>query len=440
MFTGTKKIITVVLAMMSMALSLSAQEGAWTLGACINHALEKNITVQKANVTTQKSESYLEQSKALRTPSLSASARQNLAWNKEAPSYSSYGRSENTSLGVSSSVDIYKGGKINAQIKQSSLELNSAMLNAETIKESVSLNVVKLYLTVLYAKEQLLIAQQQVEASQKQLQLSEERLRLGDASKSDYLQIKSSLADDKLNLANAESSLAMAKVDLMQMMELPVDASFDVSDPALQTAIDKQLKPDAMAVYAEALAAKPQVKKAQFDTQSAELDKTIAKANYYPSLSLDGAVGTSYASAMNDYTFSQQMDNQLSPSLGLTLSIPIYQKKQAKTSVTIAKLAYTEAQLSETDTRNQLRKEVEQSCMDVATGQIEFRAGIEKLDANQEAYNVSEEKFKIGMMSVVDFIFQKNNLIEAQVAMLKAKYNLMFSYKILDFYRGLPLN
>jgi outer membrane protein len=439
MMNRTKKILTLLAMAVSMAFAASAQQLPWTLGACIDYALQRNITIQKANVNTQKGEAYLDQSKASRMPNLNAHASQNVAWSKESPSYDAFAKNDNTSLGLSSSVNLYNGGKTNAQIKQSGLELNSAMMYAETVKESVQLNIVKLYLTVLYAKEQLTVAQQQLQASEEQLRLSGERLRLGDAAKTDYLQMKSSVASDKLNLANAESTLAMAKVDLMQMMELPVDASFDVDDPALQTAIDKNLKPDAVEVYTEALAVKPQVKQALFDTQSAELDKTIAKANYLPSLSLDGSVGTSYTSTVGSYNFSQQLDNQMTPSLGLTLSIPIYQRKQAKTSVTVASLTYTEAQLNETNTKNQLRKEVEQACVDVATGQIKFRAGLEQLDANEESYGVSEEKYRLGMMSAIDFIVQKNSLIESQVEMLKAKYNLMFSYKILDFYRGLPL-
>ncbi|MFT3740757.1 MAG: TolC family protein [Breznakibacter sp.] len=440
MMTFTKKIAVACLASVLFAGTSAAQEQSWTLKACIDYALEKNISVQKANIGIEKNERYIDQAKASRLPSVSASARQNFSWEKQATAYDTYKNTNSTSLGLSSSMSLYNGGKLNAQIEQTKLQLASSALTAETVKESVSLSVAQLYLQVLYAKEQVTVAKEQASVTEKQLILAEERLRLGDASKSDYLQIKSSLSSDKLTLANAESTLALAKVDLMQMMELPVSENFEVDDPQLAGEIDKQLVPSVQSAYAEALAAKPEIKNATLNTQSAQLDQTIAKAGYFPTLSLDGSVGTSYSGNISGYNFSEQLNNHFSPALGLTLSIPIFQNKQTQTSVAIAKLSYTEAQLTEIDTRNQLRKEVEQACVDVSTGQVKYRAGVEQLQSNEESYQVAAEKYNLGMLNAVDLLFQKNSFTEAQSQLLQNKYNLLFAYKILDFYKGIPLN
>lgn len=440
MTTNTKRIAVTCLTALLLGGPMAAQTQNWTLKACIDYALEKNITVQKAQLGIEKSERYVDQSQASRLPSLGASARQNLSWEKQATAYDTYQNNHSTSLSVSSSMNLYNGGKINAQIEQTKLQLASSVLSTETVKESVSLSVAQLYLQVLYAKEQVQVAKEQLAATEKQLVLAEERLKLGDASKSDYLQIKSAVAADRLSLANAESTLAMAKVDLMQMMELPVSDNFEVDGPTWADDVDKQLAPNVQTAYAEALAAKPEVKNAALNTRSAQLDQTIAKAGYYPTLSLDGSVGTSYSGNISGYSFSEQLNNHFSPALGLTLSVPIFQKKQTKTSVAIAKLSVTEAQLSEIDTRNQLRKEVEQACLDVTTGQVKYRAGLDQFQSNEEAYQVAAEKYKLGMMNAVDLLFQKNSLTSAQSQLLQNKYNLLFAYKILDFYRGLPLN
>lgn len=439
MLTRTKKITALCLLCTTLAGHAWSQDTKWSLGACITFALEKNISVQKSQLTISKSESYLDQSKASRLPSLNATARQNVDWTKQADAYTTYKENNSTSLGLTSSMNLYSGGRTNAQIEQQKLALSSSNLSAQTVRESVSLSIVELYLQVLYAKEQVDVAAQQLATTEKQLGLTEERLRLGDASKSDYLQIKSSLASDKLTLANAQGTLAMAKIDLMQMMELPAKNTFDVSDPVQDSTIDQQLSPLAVEVLAQAMASKPQIKTAALATQSAELDKTIARAAYYPTLSLNGGLSTGYSSNTTTYSFSQQLNNQFSPSLGLTLSVPIFQQKQAKTSVTVAKLAYSEARLNEQDTRNQLRKKVEQACTDVETGQIKYRAGMEQLSATEESHLVAQEKYKLGLMNSVDYLFEKNNLTSAQSQMLQAKYNLLFAYKILDFYKGLPL-
>ncbi len=62
------------------------------------------------------------------------------------------------------------------------------------------------------------------------------------------------------------------------------------------------------------------------------------------------------------------------------------------------------------------------------------------ITATQEAAALSDEKFKQGIINSVDYLVSKTNLIVAESQLLQAKYNLIFSYKILDFYTGIPLS
>jgi outer membrane protein len=98
------------------------------------------------------------------------------------------------------------------------------------------------------------------------------------------------------------------------------------------------------------------------------------------------------------------------------------------------------AELTETDTKNQLRKNIEQACQDVTSAQIKYEANQENYAATQEAAALSDEKFKQGIINSVDYLVSKTNLIVAESQLLQAKYNLIFSYKILDFYVGIPLS
>jgi len=58
----------------------------------------------------------------------------------------------------------------------------------------------------------------------------------------------------------------------------------------------------------------------------------------------------------------------------------------------------------------------------------------------KESYDVASEKFNQGIMNSVDFLIQKTTFITSESTLLQAKYKLIFSYKILDFYAGLPLS
>ena len=151
---------------------------------------------------------------------------------------------------------------------------------SETVKESVQLNILNAFLQMLYARESVDNAEKQIEATTEQLALAGERLNLGIISQSDYLQIKSELASEKLTLANAKSQLSIARVGLMQLMELPVDNTFEIASVNMESLLNKNLTPDANEVFIQALTIKPQIKKAEIDKQSAQLDEKIAKGRF----------------------------------------------------------------------------------------------------------------------------------------------------------------
>ena len=422
-------------------MSLSYQQDSiWTLQKCIEHAFSQNIQIRKSEISNQRFEVYAEQAKASRLPSVNASVSQNFNWSKStATGTSGFTGTNGSNYSVNSGITVYNASRINNQIKQADLEIEGGKYSLETTKESISLSILNAYLQVLYAEEQVKNSQKQIESTTGQLNLAGERLALQSISISDYAQVKSQLASEKLTLANSESQLSIAKITLMQLMELPVQSNFDISHPDLQAELNQSRIPDVKAVYETALAIKPQVKNAEINKKIASFDEKIAKASYLPVLSASAGMSSAYSSLGTDAYFSQ-VNNGLRPAAGLSLSIPIYQKKQVKTSVSIAKLGYQDAELSETDTKNQLRKNIEQACLDVSSAQIKYEASIENYKATQEASALSDEKFKQGIINSVDYMVSKTNLIVAESELLQSKYNLIFSYKTLDFYMGIPLS
>ena len=165
----------------------------------------------------------------------------------------------------------------------------------------------------------------------------------------------------------------------------------------------------------------------------------IARADALPSLSMSGGLGTSYSSLSKDVAFSTQMKEKVSPQVGLSLQIPIFQKKQVRTNIATANIAVTDAELTEVNTRNDLRKSVEQACADVASAKVQYSASQESKQSAQESLDVATEKYQQGLINSVDYLIQKTNLITAESKLLQSKYSLIFSYKVVDFYKGIPL-
>ncbi len=434
--------ITAILLMLA-GLSVNAQSKVWTLEDCIKYALDKNIQIKKTGLTNDQNQLYANQAKFNRLPSVNASVSENLNWYKgfdaTTGQYGSNNGSNSTNYGLNASVSLYNGEKLKTRIKQAELNLESGKYYSESVKESVGLNIVNAYLQLLYANENVKNAKKQIESTTEQLGLAKERMDIGLISLSDYLQIKSELSTEKSTMVTAQSTYAIDNVTLEQLMELPVDPNFAVSSPNLDSILIATVQPNSQDVYNLALGIKPEIKNAELTKESTALNVQIAKADYLPVISMNGGLSSGFSSLTTNSNYTTQLNDKINPSLGLSLSIPIFQKKQIKTNVGIASINVDNAELDVVNTKNQLRKEIEQACVDVVSAQEQYNASLEQKQSTQESYDVTNEKFNVGLLNSVDFLVQKTNLITSESKLLQSKYNLIFTLKVLDYYKGIPL-
>jgi outer membrane protein len=402
--------------------------------------LNNNIQVRKSGLSIQLYLVNAEEAKAQRFPSANASINQNFNWTKStATGESGLTGSNGSNYSVNSGITIFNASRLTALIKQAELSIEGGNYTLETTKESISLSILDAYLQILYAEEQVNNSEKQIESTASELNLAEERLALQAISKSDYAQVKSQLASEKLTLANSQSQLVIAKVTLEQLMELPVTDNFRIAHPDLSESLNQNRVPDVKSVYETALAIKPQIKNAAVNKEIASLDEKVARAGLFPILTASAGITSGFTSLSNE-SYVGQLNSGIYPSAGFSFSIPIYQKKQVKASIALAKIGYQNAELSEFDTKNTLRKSIEQACVDVRSAQIKYEASKENYSATLEAEVLSDEKFKQGVINSVDYLVSKTNLIVAESELLQSKYNLIVSYKILDFYMGIPLS
>jgi outer membrane protein len=442
MKTIQSSLLTACLLMIFSGVDGQAPYKTWKLEECINYALGKNIQVQKSDLTNNQNQLNANQAKSNLLPSVSASVNENFNWYKGFDSstgqYGSSNGANSTNYGLNTNVSVYNGDKLKTRIKQAELNLQSGKFYSESVKESVGLSILNAYLQVLYAYESVKNAEKQIEATTEQLALAKERMDLGAISLSDYLQIKSELSTEKSTLATAHSQLAIDNVTLEQLMELPVDPNFAVSSPKLDSLLAEFVQPNAQEIYNLALGIKPEIKNIELTRESTVLNVKIAKADFRPIISANAGLSTGYSS-LTGSGYATQLSDKINPSIGLSLSIPIFQKKQVKTNVAIANIAVSNAELDVINTKNQLRKEIEQACVDVISAQSQYNASLEQNQSSQESYDVTAEKYRVGLLNSVDFLVQKTSLITSESKLLQSKFNLIFSYKVLDFYKGVPL-
>jgi outer membrane protein len=230
-------------------------------------------------------------------------------------------------------------------------------------------------------------------------------------------------------------------------MEIPVLDSFEIEKPVLVDPTPTLL-PSNQDICDKALTLQPQITSAAIRSNNALLSIRIYEGARWPRLNLNANVNTNFAgssrasgSGVNpeDQKFFNQLWNNLGESLGLGLSIPIYSNRQIRSNIDRATINAMTARLNEQNTKNQLRKSIEQTYTDLINAMKKFEATREQLTYSEISYKNMEIKFNIGLVPATDFIVEKKNYMQAQSTLIQAKYNYLFTSKILDFYLGKPI-
>ena len=451
---GIRLFLYVVLWLFISGFHCEAQQQAWTLPQCIDYALSHNITVKQSQLNTETSKENYQQSKANFFPTLNGNAGHNYYYGRNIdPTTNLYTNNEvrSNNFSLSTGVPLFEGFQLQNSLKQSSLNYMSSKYDLEKIKNDISLSVVTYYLQVLYNRELLKSTQEQVNASGLQRDRTKRMYELGSVSKGNLLDLEAQYASDEVRLVNAQSQLDQALLSLTQLLELDSVKDFTIVEPVVDVPTLAVQQADLNNIYSAALTNQPDIKSYEYKLMSAEKGLSIARGSRYPRLSFGGSVSTNYSSAAQTFTntstgivvekkpFRNQIDDNLSKSIGFSLSVPIFNGWSAKTNIAHARINLQQSQLTLQSTKKALYKSVQQAVADANAALKKYDANDKSVQSLREAFNYNDQKYNLGLISTYDYMLSKNNLAKAQADLLQAKYDYIFRMKVLDFYQGKPL-
>ncbi|MBU3024904.1 TolC family protein [Zobellia galactanivorans] len=409
----------------------------WSLQDCISYAIENNITVKDATLSKNISEVDYSKAKSSRLPNLFGSASQGFSNGTTIDPITSDYVSDlihNTNLGVNSSVTLFQGNQINNQIQQNKLLLEQSSLLEEEAKNSIVISILETYLQTLYSKEGITIAENNLEASEKEVLRAKSRLDAGSIALSDYTEAQSQAATNKYQLIAAKNDYAQHIITLKQLLELSPLETMEIETMAENSdLINLELNKEI--IYSNALAYLPEVEASQTNIAINEKELDIAKGGYLPTLSLVGSLGTGYTS-LNDNTFGDQLDVNFNQKLGLSLSIPIFNRNQTKAAVKTAAINIERAQLQKQSVEKEVIKKVETAYENAVSSQEQLIAAQASLEAAEQSYKLAQKKYELGALSTTDLVISQNTYTNAQQNYLQAKYLNILYHQLLQFYQG----
>ena len=137
--------------------------------------------------------------------------------------------------------------------------------------------------------------------------------------------------------------------------------------------------------------------------------------------------------------FRDQLEFASTTSLGFNLQVPVFSGWATRTAVKNSRIALLNSQYQLELVKNQLKKEIQQSMADAGAALVKYNATQKSLTYLEQAFSYTEQKYSSGLLTALDYNIAKNNLVKAQSELLQAKYNYIFNLRILDFYRGIPV-
>ena len=435
--------LSILAAALLAAVPLQAQNLPWTLSQCIDYALDHNLTVKQNELNTAQREIELNTAEARRLPGVSGNASQNFSFGRGLTADNTYANTNTTSTGFSLGADVpvFQGFQIKNNIALSKLNLVAATVDLEKARDDIRVAVAQAYVQILYDKEILSVARRQVEIDSLQVVRLEEMARQGKASGAEVAAQHATLAQSRSTAVQAEGTLSLALLDLTQLLELPSPEGFDVVVPSAE-ALEPALLLSPEAIYAEAVEVKPAVEAEAIRLDYARTNIDLAKGAFLPSLSLSGGVGSNYytSSGIGSARFIDQMKNNFSQYLGLSLSVPIFTRFSNRNGLRAAQLSYKSQELQLENVKKSLYKEIQQAYYNAVNAQEKYRSSQSAAASAQEAFRLTGARYEHGQATGTEFNEAKARYLEAESNLARARYEQLYQSRLLDFYRGAALS
>lgn len=454
-----------------------AQSNAWNLQQCVDYAQKNNISLKQAELNTLINKNNANQSKAAILPTVNAGAQHTYNFGRTIDRYTNtFANTQVLSQNfyISSNVVLWSGLAQYNNVKANEYNYLSGTENFMQQKNDLALNVATAYINVIFTDELIVVAKNQYGISKQQLERTEKLAEAGTVAKSAVYDLKAQMANDQVNLTNAENNYQLAILNLTQMLNLRIDTipDFSVVRPNIEVLNYELEGLSIQKIYEEALKNQHSVKSATYGLMAAEKNLAVAKGRVSPTLSATGSLGTGTSGldknidAVNivgveqapyftqnggliyqpkteiissKKPFADQFKDNVNKSVGFTLSVPLFNGLQTYTGVQNAKISALNAKYSQDLLAQNLYKTIAQAYVNAKAGLNKYNASKAAVEAAEQSFNFAEQKFNVGTISTFDFYDAKTRLQTSQSNLVQAKYDYVFRLKVLDFYQGKSL-
>jgi outer membrane protein len=438
-----KKVLTIILGLSCLAANAQKK---WSLRECVDYATKHNLQVIQNEYSKQMQDLNLKTAKRNYLPSVSASVGNSVSFGQGSLGAGSYRNDRfNNSVNLGADILVYNNGRLEKTVRKTEFDVEASQYDIETIKNDISLQIAQQYLTTLLNKEIVKISQAAVENAQKQYDRAKITTNIGTTAQTVLAEAESGLARERQNLKTAEINVGRSLFALAQLLQLEEYKDFDVENVDVPDQLAPQLK-SVDEVLTTAYETQPQVKAAESRIRSAEAQTEVSKTAFWPTLTASAGLNTFYNKSFNvppgvvQGTFFEQYKDQFGQNAGLSLNIPIFNKGITKLQVEQSKLNESIAKVTLEQQKQTVRQNVQKAQFDVDANYEIYLSAVQAEKSTKLALDFADKSYGAGRSTIYDVNVARNNYANAQGSVAQAKFNYLFSLKLLNFYAGIPLS
>lgn len=433
------KRLFLIIYVIAAALPLSASEP-WTVERCMQYAADHSHTVRQQQFALEDSRAVKTQAIGAFLPSVYGSVDGQINFGRAIdPSTNTYTDVSTlyNGYGLQASLVVFDGLQRynNLRLAKANVAMGRSGVRAE--KDDVALKVYKAYMDLVYCEGAVSQTAKKRDESRELLRQTSVMAEVGQKSDADVAQMRATLAADEYELAHMQSQTTKAMLALKQLMGFPVDSALAVIQPSFD---DELLTAeDASQISAFAATDNPRILKAQQNVEAARYSLRAARGALLPTIYLSGGVSTSFFRNMDKgghASFSSQFRNNAGEYVGLSLSIPLFDRLATYSTIRRRKTALVQAQENLAYEQSELRRIIVEAASDVENSTKEVEKMQEQVEADSIASRLTTRKYEEGLASSIDVKTAAVTLLQSRVRLLQSQLTMAYNRKLLAYYKG----
>lgn len=433
------KRLFLIIYVIAAALPLSASEP-WTVERCMQYAADHSHTVRQQQFALEDSRAAKTQAIGAFLPSVYGSVDGQINFGRAIdPSTNTYTDVSTlyNGYGLQASLVVFDGLQRynNLRLAKANEAMGRSGVRAE--KDDVALKVYKAYMDLVYCEGAVSQTAKKRDESRELLRQTEVMAEVGQKSDADVAQMRATLAADEYELAHMQSQTTKARLALKQLMGFPVDSALAVIQPSFDDEI--LTAEDASQISAFAATDNPRILKAQQNVEAARYSLRAARGALLPTISLSGGVSTSFFRNMDKgghASFSSQFRNNAGEYVGLSLSIPLFDRLASYSTIRRRKTALVQAQENLVYEQSELRRIIVEAASDVENSTKEVEKMQEQVEADSIASRLTTRKYEEGLASSIDVKTAAVTLLQSRVRLLQSQLTMAYNKRLLAYYKG----